>query len=271
MAKKKRDKKQEAVKRIPKGITAFDEWKPIQMREYKTLIMSDLHVRYHDEVAVSLALEFGYKHGVDGLLLDGDVNDFYTLSYWQKDPTKRDFEAELDTTEYILDSINIAFPDARKRLKKGNHEERYDRRIMDRLPEMYKAKHFSYPEMIHADKYNFEVIEERRILRIGKLNIVHGQEFGRMFASPVNPARGIFNKAKSHCLAGHWHRTSEHMERDIDDNVIGCWSIGCLCDLHPEWIPVNNWNHGFAMVELVDDVTGDFIVHNKKIIKGKVF
>jgi predicted phosphodiesterase len=263
-------KRKDAIKRIPEGIKAFDTWKPVIINKYKTLIISDIHIRYYSEVALKLALEYGYKHNVDALLINGDLNDFYALSYWQKDPTKRDFGEEIEMTDYILESIRLAFPGAWIGLKVGNHEERYDKRIIDRLPEMYKVKHFTYASMINADKYDIEVISERIPLRIGELNIVHGHEFGRMFASPVNPARGIFNKAKVHCLAGHWHRTSEHMEKNMNDKVVGCWSTGCLCDLHPDWLPLNNWNHGFALVELLDDLSGDFIVYNKKIINGKV-
>ena len=50
---------------------------------------------------------------------------------------------------------------------------------------------------------------------------------------------------------------------------MACWSTGCLCDLHPRYMPLNKWNHGFAIVDL--DTAGGFSVRNFRIIDGKVY
>jgi hypothetical protein len=55
-----------------------------------------------------------------------------------------------------------------------------------------------------------------------------------------------------------------------DDNNIMCWSTGCLCELEPSYMPLNNHNHGAAIVE-VDHLTGSFKVENFIIINGKVY
>ena len=47
------------------------------------------------------------------------------------------------------------------------------------------------------------------------------------------------------------------------------WSTGCLCDLHPDYRPLNNWNHGFAIVEVAKD--GTFQVQNKTVINGTIY
>ena len=41
----------------------------------------------------------------------------------------------------------------------------------------------------------------------------------------------------------------------------------CLSELHPEYMPLNKWNHGFAWVEL-DNNGKDYQFHNKRIYKG---
>jgi hypothetical protein len=51
--------------------------------------------------------------------------------------------------------------------------------------------------------------------------------------------------------------------------MITTWSLGCMCELHPPYMPLNKWNHGFAIVDLDDNGT-DFEVRNKRILKGKV-
>jgi hypothetical protein len=37
---------------------------------------------------------------------------------------------------------------------------------------------------------------------------------------------------------------------DIRDRPEAAWSVGCACELKPYWLRLNNWNHGFAFVEL---------------------
>jgi len=37
-----------------------------------------------------------------------------------------------------------------------------------------------------------------------------------------------------------------HTEMTIERKQISSWSIGCLCGLAPQFMPVNKWNHGFA-------------------------
>ena len=41
-----------------------------------------------------------------------------------------------------------------------------------------------------------------------------------------------------------------------------------LCELNPEYRPINKWNHGVAFVELDED--GHFTVHNRRISNGSL-
>ena len=103
----------------------------------------------------------------------------------------------------------------------------------------------------------------------GKLPVLHGHEI-RNIQRTVNPARGLFLRAKSWAACSHCHTTSEHTTRDINGQVITTWSFGCLCDLQPEYNPFgNDWNWGFALVNVNDD--GGFEVENKRIMpSGRV-
>ena len=87
-------------------------------------MLSDLHVPYHDEVAIEAALRKGIGEGCDGLYLNGDTCDFYALSRWQKDPRERNFKRELTTAREMLVELGRHFE--RKWFKVGNHDERYE-------------------------------------------------------------------------------------------------------------------------------------------------
>jgi hypothetical protein len=112
-------------------------------------------------------------------------------------------------------------------------------------------------------------ITDRKIIKIGKLNVLHGHEVGGGVFSPVNFARTLFMKMGESTIAGDRHQTSEHsFTRPASDEIITCWSTGHLAEAHPKYRPINNWNHGFAVVE--QDGTGMFEVHNKRIVRNKV-
>jgi len=86
---------------------------------------------------------------------------------------------------------------------------------------------------------------------LSKLNVIHGHEFnnGGMVSNPVNPARGYFLRGSGvHVIGSHYHQSSQHSQKNLEQNVTSTWSTGCLCDLHPDYRPANSWNHGFAIV-----------------------
>lgn len=194
--------------------------------------------------------------------------DFYSMSFWMTDPRERKFGRELKMMRDFLGLVRDGFPDADIVYKIGNHEERYIRYMTVKAPELLSVSSFDFEEITHCNKYNVKVVGDKRIVKIGYLNAIHGHEFGKGTFSPVNPARTFFLKGKEHCIGAHFHQTSQHSEKTMNEDVIGCWSIGCVSDLHPDYRPINAWNHGFALVERDGH---KFEVSNKKIIDGKVY
>jgi hypothetical protein len=133
--------------------------------------------------------------------------------------------------------------------------------------ELEGVDEFNLENIIKARAEGIEVIGDKRIIKAGGLNVIHGHEFPNAGFGPVNIARGLFNKGKASALQGHNHQTSEHTEPDMNGKIITTFSVGCLCELHPAYMPLNKWNHGFAMV----DIDGEnFEVRNKRIYKGKI-
>ena len=253
---------------LPEGKKELGDYNHIHLNGNKTLIIADTHIPYHEKIPLMLALEYGYKDGVDTVLINGDFADFYSVSRWEKDPRNRDFAKEIITVNDCLDVIRKGFPDAEIIYKIGNHEERYIRYMMLKAPELLSVKKFSFESIVEAKERGIRVIDDKRILKIGGLHIGHGHEFAGSAQSPVNPARGFFLKAKDNFLGAHFHRPSHHAENNISREFTGVWSIGCLCNLHPEYAPNNQWNWGFAIVNRDNN---EFSVFNKKIIQGKVY
>jgi predicted phosphodiesterase len=244
-----------------------NDYSKFNVKEERIGILSDIHFPYYDKEALEAAIRFLIKWKPDCIILNGDIVDAYSLSRFEKDPRARSFSYELDMLRNFILKLKKLFPNARIIFKAGNHSDRYEKTILQRVPELADLNLFTFEAVIQAKELGIDVVKSKRIIKAGKLNIIHGHEVPMGIIGPVNPARGFFLKTKANVLGGHFHRSSEHMEQDINGQVVGAWSTGCLCDLNPKYMPINNWNSGFATVE---NFGSDFKVTNLKIIKGKV-
>jgi len=256
--------------KLPPGLTHFRQWGFHVVPNCKrALILADLHIPYHDRKALKIALEAGKEFDPTHIILNGDFCDFFSVSFWEKDPRKRDLQGEIATSREVLEIIREGFPKAKIIFKNGNHEDRWERYLFVKAPELLGVQDFTISAMLRLASFKVEWVGEMRPVQIGKLPIVHGHEWKYGVTSPVNPARGFFLRAKESVLGAHLHRSSSHSEATLNGSVISSWSIGCLCDLHPDYSVLNAWNYGFAMVEVAR--TGMYQVHNRKIVKGQLF
>jgi hypothetical protein len=268
---------QSAWDALPKGKVLLD-WAPLQIAGNRILLLSDIHVPYHDDSALRAALDYGRQQEVDTIVLNGDVCDFHSVSRWETDPKERDLMGELKAVYQLLVGLRQGFPKARILWKGGNHEERLEHYMWSRAPELVGmpisswSGLFQNPKAFGAEEYpiGVEFIDSLRPMAVDHLWILHGHEFGKSTVfNPVNAARGSFMRAYECLLVAHSHQTSEHTTRTISDRIIACWSMGCLCNLHPKYAPINwRWNHGFAMI--TRDESG-WRCENKKIVNGKVY
>ena len=84
----------------PFGLPESDEaeWQPFILPKAATriLLLSDIHVPYHNIEAVSKAIEYGKQQNVNAIVFNGDTVDCYALSRYESDPRKRRFGEELE-------------------------------------------------------------------------------------------------------------------------------------------------------------------------------
>lgn len=231
-------------------------------------IINDIHLPYHNLEALTACFDFLKKEEPDAIFINGDVLDIHQLSYFEKDPEKKHFFQELEIFKQFFDVLKKTF-DVKIYFKFGNHEERYQRFLFQKAKELVGVKEFELENIIKARAEGIEIIKDKRIVIINGLPFVHGHEFGRGFFSPVNAARGLFLRAKHTAVQGDCHSTSEHVEKDLLGKMMTTWSVGCLCGLTPQWLPINKWNAGFAKMDL--DSNGiEYEFRNYRILNGKV-
>ena len=231
------------------------------------LILSDIHFPYQDNEALQLALNYGLENKVNAIYLNGDILDFYQCSRFTKDRRLRDMAGELEMGRSFLKMLQAKFK-CPIYYKIGNHEKRYEDYLMIKAPELLGIDDFKLEQLLRMREFGVTLVKDKQMAMAGKLPILHGHEWFGGFAPPVNPARGLFLKAKESCIVGHHHRTSEHTEKTLGGEVTTTWSTGCLCGLEPEYAPYNNYNHGFAHVKIGDN--GSYELKNLRIINYKI-
>lgn len=241
-------------------------FEPFILKHKRILGLFDIHAPYHSISAITAALDYAKKEKPDAVVLGGDFFDFHGLSKYMTDPRKKNFAEELEIGCQLLTAIQKA-TNCKIYYKYGNHDERYQHYLWMKAGELNGVEDFKLETIISKRVSGITFIGDKRIMKAGELNIVHGHEFASSIISPVNIARGLYLRAKANSICGHHHMSSEHTEQDINGKIVTTWSVGCLSELHPQYMPINSWNHGFCII----DVDGkNFEVRNKRIWKGKI-
>ncbi|MCF3107334.1 metallophosphoesterase [Niabella sp. CC-SYL272] len=234
------------------------------------LLISDLHIPYHDIGAITVALDYGKTEKINTIFINGDLIDNHQVSRYEKDPRKRSVKQEFDAAKAFLVSLRKAFPKASIYWLKGNHCLRWEKFLYTKVREIWDDDYFKLEERLRLSEQRVTILDDKTLVKAGKLSITHGHHIFKGIFSPVSPARGAYMKAKQSVIVGHLHRASHHPEVDLDGNIVSCWSTGCLCELRPDYSPlVSNSQHGFAHIKI--DKAGKYHVKNYQIINGQIY
>jgi len=252
---------------IPESIEHKLEIFTLPKANKNILFLSDIHLPYHNVQALHLALEYGKKHNVDTIWLNGDILDMFQCSFHEKSPTGASIRHEFDVAEQFLRALRKHFPRANIYFKEGNHERRWKRYLRIKAPEVLSMKEFEIPIILKFGELGIQWIDNETLTKFGNLNVIHGNEFKG--GGGVNPARSLYMRAKDNCIAGDKHKTGENTEGSLNGNIVTTWAVGCLCELNPEYLPMAhvNWNHGAAHILMDGD---NFSVKNMRIYKGRI-
>lgn len=239
---------------------------PVIIDGFNVGVMADLHIPYHDKAAIETAITHLKKDKIDSLVLLGDALDFYAISRHDKDPFEKNFAIEVRACREFFAYIRSQFKKIPIYFKLGNHEDRWERYLHKQTPELTQLDNLAIAALLKLRDYSIIPVDKMHHLKAGNFTLVHGHEVMRS-GGKANPSYKLFQSIQTAAMCGHLHRTSEYWHKDIDGKLIPCFTVGALCNLKPQYMPHNNWNHGYARVAVDGD---QFCVHNKRIIDGRV-
>ena len=259
-------------------------WKKLRHiddRIKKTLILSDVHIPYQDDKAISAAFNYARKYQPDNIVLNGDVMDFYGLSTFDKSPDRKDTVAgEIMKGRKWLSGLRRRFSKANIYFLQGNHENRLQKYLW-RNPELHGLDSLELKNLL---RFKHLKIKETKVdaeywgkdtghLKIGDAIIMHGDS--RLNGSSSSKYSGYSAKntmmgIQQSVVMGHIHRLAHIKHRTPYGYMTGV-EAGCLCI-----IPGNaNWQQGFATFETYKGKNYNYKIHHiqdgKLIEDGKVY
>lgn len=119
-------------------------------------IISDIHIPWHSQRSVDLAMTVFEDQGVTGILLGGDIGDFARIQmHGANHPEiQKTLQMEIDAIIDFLIELRKRFPGVRIVYCEGNHEDRLSRFIMSQCPVFWNM--VSLKKRIEAENLDIE-------------------------------------------------------------------------------------------------------------------
>jgi predicted phosphodiesterase len=224
----------------------------------RTLVISDLHVPYHDPQAFELVLEVIAAWVPDNLIVNGDLFDAYSVSRYDKDPERMldgGLQEEADCARRLLRRLKSTL-NRRTRVKAvngerkivvkpGNHEERVAAYLW-RHPELFGIRALRIPDLLGLKEEGIAYEENDILLAKGALHISHGTRV-RQKAGYTATAELEAVMYGHGTITGHTHRLGTVFTK-TPEGVVSASEGGCLCGLKPAYARKPNWQHGVTLV-----------------------
>jgi len=246
----------EGLRELPKS--------PYQLKGIKRpLIISDTHFRFHDKRAIEIALSHGKKINCDAIIMLGDMLDFYQVSFHDKNPGWSFMTDEINIFREFLEFVREKFKGVRLIFLEGNHDFRMKRYLWKNAPAICGLEELHLTNLLHLRKHGVEFFDNGTVLKVGGLHLIHGNELG--MKGGINIAQTMLLRAMDSTLFGNFHKRQSRDKTSISEKEYVVHAIGCLCTLRPLYFPVNDWQLGFADVEIDGK---KFLVNNHRILSS---
>ncbi len=221
---------------------------------YKIIIVNDLQRPFHDQRTLTAVEHFWDDFEPDLEVYDGDIADFYTLSSFDKNPSRRfRLPDELRDTRGWLAARAEANPDARRIFIDGNHEQRLQR-FLKRNPELSGLEELTVGKLLGLEDVGAHHLDYMSVVDFLGFRIEHGYKTAQSKAFPTAVARWMALATGSSGLCGHTHHFGIYSWTDTRGSH-SYIENGCLCRFDLEYAPFPNWQQAFTYG----------VVHNNKV------
>lgn len=210
----------------------------------------------------------------DVIIILGDFCDFYTVSRFDKDPSRKlNLKWEIEEVNKGLDELDTL--GAKKKIFiAGNHEFRMDKFIHNKAPELYGI--ITTEESLKLKQRNWIFVPYRKDYKLGKIYLTH--DIDAIGRNAVHKAIDVYMHS---VITAHTHRIGYAVEADGVGEPILSASFGWLGDVDKidyqhRIKAVKNYVLGFGIGYMEPNTGLVFatpvpIVNYKCLINGKIY
>ena len=248
-------------------------------RYIKILILSDLHIPFHNETALDKVLTMLGDTPHDCLIINGDFNEMFAISKFNENSLK-DLEGitlgyEYKIANIVREKLDNACNWWVKIFGNGNHEDRFNKFMRTGDNKKLEGALISPIQALNLKASNYIILDNsfQDFIEVGNnLEVFHGVYHNKYFT----------NKTAEHLLKnaiiGHLHT----LQIFTAANGITCYSLGFMGDLdynlfnYANRLTKQRWKTGFLSVTL-DCQTSKFwvkpvvIEDNEFEFNGKIY
>ena len=192
----------------------------------------DIHHPNEDKKSLASAMNLCEDLSPDIIINLGDVLDCYSISRFDKDPTRvASLQEEFDAGRAHFEELRRRNPEARIIVKEGNHEERLQRYLWSQAPSLSSLRCLTVPEQLGLQNLGIEWVPAKQSFRLGSLIVTHGTT---VRSKSGYTAHGEMMARQMSGISGHTHRLSS-VWKTTCSGTLRWVEAGCLCDLNPEY------------------------------------
>jgi len=237
----------------------------IECKDDREIVFNDVHIPFQDDLAVSAVLDFARDYKPTIITINGDLIDFYQVSKFSKDPSRKKVYQEIKQAKEFLVNLRNEHPDAQIHFKEGNHEQRLTRFIMDSAKEIYELIENLIQEKLKLSELDIKY--HIKPFRIGKLWHLHGHEKPGGSYNPEYITNVMWKYIHDHFIVAHYHRNQNKTFKKITGENFWGGAVGYLAG-ELDYAILNNWTQGFATIDYAKD--GNFKAKIFDIWEGKI-
>lgn len=214
------------------------------MKYEKVVFIGDIHIPFHEEKIIKTVIKFIHSFKPNHIFLLGDVLDFYSISSYDKEPSRiTSLQTDINITKDLLKTIRKDNKNSEITYLEGNHEHRLQKYLW-KHPEISSLNALNIKNLLNLDEYNIKYINQHKTKVFHKFVIEHGSLIRQQSAYT---AKAMLMKRGISGISGHTHRLGTHYASNMNGNFVW-YENGCLSNLNPDFvIGKPDWMHGFSV------------------------
>jgi predicted phosphodiesterase len=229
--------------------------------------VSDFHVPYQDNAAVNVTMKFLKKMKPHRIILNGDFNDFFTISKYNMASERLDaLQDEIDESNVIRKRIRKAAPNAEIIEVPGNHDVRLTNYVAANARALTSLRALEPRALLLHDELEFSTATSAGIRVRKNFMAYHGTKISQHAGYT---AKAELEKNGISGTSGHCHRLSTYIKSGYETKT---WAeSGGLMRLDPDYQNgAINWQQGLVLGQF-STKTDSFMLELVQIQNGIIY